>query len=157
MARDCIPTKQNMETETYPVATATQNITDLPPEDIYFEIDEMCNRLSFIKNIQKKEVIMGRLQEYKDYCIFLQKKKIVSIEIVEHIIHLYEDIFTAYITLWEYFDAKKKELNSGLSIETYHKYYDHLVQKIEILHDYLIFITQQEQYKKFVICLTILS
>lgn len=131
--------------------------SDIPQEDIYFEIDELCNRLSFIKNIQKKEVLMVRLQKYKDYFIFLQNNNIVTRDIGEHTIKLYEDIFTVYFILLDYFDTKKNNLNGFLSIESYHQYYNILIQKIEVLHDYLIYITQQKQYNKFIICLTILS
>ena len=73
--------------------------------------------------------------------------------IAEHIIKLYDEIFAAYFELW---DNYNNGLNHGSSIETY-RYYNVIVQKIETLHDYLIYITQQEKYKKFVICLTILS
>jgi hypothetical protein len=130
-----------------------ESYADISPEDIYFEIDEFCNRLSFIENIQNKESLSFRLQEYKEYCLFLQNNNIVTSNIAEHIIKLYDEIFAAY---FEYWDNYNNVLNHGSSIETY-SYYNAIVQKIETLHDYLIHITQQEKYTKFVICLTILS
>jgi len=130
-----------------------ESYADISPEDIYSEIDEFCNRLSFIENIQNKESLSFRLQEYKNYCVFLQNNNIVTKNIAEHIIKLYDEIFAAYFELW---DNYNNVLNHGSSIETY-RYYNVIVQKIETLHDYLIYITQQEKYTKFVICLTILS
>jgi hypothetical protein len=140
-----IPTKEtayiNMELYT----------TDISPEEIYSEIDEFCNRLSFIENIQNKESLSFRLQEYKEYCLFLQNNNIVTKNIAEDIIKLYDEIFAAYFELWDNYTNDQNHCSS-----TYH-HYNVIVQKIETLHDYLIYITQQEKYTKFVICLTILS
>jgi hypothetical protein len=146
MAYVSIPIKETayMNMELYTI--------DISPEEIYFEIDEFCNRLSFIENIKNKEFLSFRLQEYKDYCIFLQNNNIVADNIAQHIIKLYDDIFASYFELWDNYTND----HNHSSIKLYH-YYNLIVQKIENLHDYLICITQQEKYTKFVICLTILS
>jgi hypothetical protein len=117
-------------------------------EDIYFEIDELCNRLSFVKNIQEKETLNARLEEYKKYFEFLQNEKIVSKEIAEHIIRIYEDIFKVYLDIRYYIDNKLK------SNILYQELYICLIEKIEELHDYLVRVSLD--YTKFVICLTIL-